>query len=68
MKPSIRYQEIYKVVPVLFPGIKEPYHSVKAMLLLLDELHPEPTEEKPKLLTPPPPPPLPGLPPVGNKK
>ncbi len=65
MKPSERYKEIYKIVPSLMPGIKEPYHSVQALLVLLDELHPQAPE-------PPKPQPwaggLPPLPPIKETK
>lgn len=62
MKPSERYRQIVAALP---PGAQEPYRSVNALLVLLDELHPQPPE-------PPKPQPwaggLPPLPPIKETK
>ena len=44
MKPSQRYNVIKAQVLASHPGIKEPYATEKALLALLDDLHPEPKQ------------------------
>lgn len=46
MKPSERYPAIRAEIPKRFPGIKEPHLTERALLQLLDELHPEPAAPK----------------------
>lgn len=45
MKPSERYRQIKAEIPNRYLGIKEPFITERALLDLLDELHPEPADD-----------------------